>query len=182
MAVLGIGADAVTCSLTPGSGNIPALKRQHSMRSSKLMGDKAGSAEAAVPLQPVEQASPLSIWPGGWVLYEISTRPWLYSLSKKYKTNISKLSDIPDEEFHYLKERGNVPSRRLVRCDADRYAHSACSCCTGVDMVWMMGMFELGAYGLKHDKTSQNLVNGYRQLLPDYTEAGAFRAHRCTAE
>jgi hypothetical protein len=43
---------------------------------------------------------------------------------------------------------------------------------TGVDMVWMMGVFQLGAYGLKYDRSNTNQVNGYRQLLPDYTEQG----------
>lgn len=40
-------------------------------------------------------------------------------------------------------------------------------------MVWMMGVFQLGAYGLKFDRTNPNLVNGYKQLLSDYTEQGS---------
>lgn len=39
-------------------------------------------------------------------------------------------------------------------------------------MVWMMGVFQLGNYGPKFDRTNPNLVNGYRQLLPDYVEQG----------
>jgi hypothetical protein len=79
------------------------------MRSSKLTksnSDYSLSSLQSRTLQPVEEASPLSIWPGGWVLYEISTRPWLYTLTKKYKRPITKLADIPDEEFLYLKDRG----------------------------------------------------------------------------
>ena len=33
------------------------------------------------------------------VLYEISTRPWLYELSKKYSKQITKLRDIPLSEL-----------------------------------------------------------------------------------
>lgn len=52
-------------------------------------------------------------------MYEISTRPWLYELSRKYQRNISRLIDIPREEFMQLKSQG-------------------------VDIVWMMGVWELG--------------------------------------
>lgn len=82
------------------------------MRSSKLTkssSDYALSSLQSRTLQPVEEASPLSIWPGGWILYEISTRPWLYTLTKKYKRPITKLNDIPDEEFLALKDRGTLP-------------------------------------------------------------------------
>ena len=33
------------------------------------------------------------------ILYEISTRTWLYELSKKYSKSINKLKDIPLEEL-----------------------------------------------------------------------------------
>ena len=52
-------------------------------------------------------------------LYEINTRPWLYELSLKYKKSITKLRDIPLEEFDYLAENG-------------------------VDYIWMMGVWKLG--------------------------------------
>lgn len=32
-------------------------------------------------------------------IYEISLRPWLYELTNKYGKSISKLNDIPMEEF-----------------------------------------------------------------------------------
>lgn len=72
----------------------------------KSAGTDHAKAEAVHQFPPVEEASPLRLWPGGWVLYEISTRPWLYSLSKKYKRPITKLLDIPDEEFFALKNKG----------------------------------------------------------------------------
>ena len=40
------------------------------------------------------------------ILYEISTRPWLYELSKKYGKEITKIKDIPLSEFDFLKENG----------------------------------------------------------------------------
>ena len=39
-------------------------------------------------------------------LYEINTRPWLYELSLKYGKSITKLKEIPLEEFDYLSENG----------------------------------------------------------------------------
>lgn len=47
-------------------------------------------------------------------IYEISLRPWLYELTNKYGKSISKLNDIPMEEFSALKNQG-------------------------VDYVWLMG-------------------------------------------
>ncbi len=57
-------------------------------------------------MQQQRKESIVSICPGGFVLYELSARPWLYELSAKYQKPISKLSDIPDEEFLALKRRG----------------------------------------------------------------------------
>ena len=73
------------------------------------------------------------------ILYEISTRPWLYELSKKYSKSITKLKDIPLEEFDYLKENG-------------------------INIVWMMGVWKLGEYGLEFDKKSD-----YSSVLPGWT-------------
>ena len=74
------------------------------------------------------------------ILYEISTRPWLYELSKKYGKEITKIKDIPLSEFDFLKENG-------------------------VEIVWMMGVWKLGKYGLEFDKTLD-----YSSVLPDWTE------------
>ena len=75
------------------------------------------------------------------ILYEISTRPWLYELSKKYNKPIKKLKDIPLEEFDNLKENG-------------------------IDIVWMMGVWKLGNYGLKFDQELD-----FTSVLPDCTKA-----------
>ena len=72
-------------------------------------------------------------------LYQISTRPWLYELSKTYGIVITRLTEIPLEEFDTLAENG-------------------------VDIVWMMGIWELGQYGLEFDRG-----NTYDSVLPDYT-------------
>ena len=74
------------------------------------------------------------------ILYEISTRPWLYELSKKYEKSIKKLKDIPLEEFDYLQENG-------------------------IEIVWMMGVWKLGSYGLEFDKKMD-----YSSFLPNWTE------------
>ena len=74
------------------------------------------------------------------ILYEISTRPWLYELSQKYRKDIKKLVDIPLEEFDYLKENG-------------------------IEIVWMMGVWKLGKYGLELDKKAN-----YSEVLPDWKE------------
>ena len=74
------------------------------------------------------------------ILYEISTRPWLYELSKKYKKEITKIKDIPLSEFDYLKENG-------------------------IEIVWMMGVWKLGKYGLEYDQKMN-----YSNVLPDWTK------------
>eukprot|EP01132_Coremiostelium_polycephalum_P005236 gene5236-6517_t len=81
---------------------------------------------------------------GGMMMYEISIRPWLYNLSIIYNTQITTLSDIPKEEFQKIKSMG-------------------------FDMVWMMGVWELGDYGLNFDRTNQGLLQHYGQVLPGYT-------------
>jgi hypothetical protein len=52
-------------------------------------------------------------------MLEISTRPWLYSLSQKYGRNISRLVDIPPQEFAAIRD-------------------------DGYQVVWMMGIWSLG--------------------------------------
>ena len=66
------------------------------------------------------------------VFYEISTRPWLYELSQKYSKEIKKLRDIPLKEFESLKQKG-------------------------IGLIWMMGVWKLGQYGLKLFTSSSRL-------------------------
>eukprot|EP01029_Cantina_marsupialis_P008916 TRINITY_DN2089_c0_g1_i1.p1 TRINITY_DN2089_c0_g1~~TRINITY_DN2089_c0_g1_i1.p1 ORF type:complete len:535 (+),score=149.07 TRINITY_DN2089_c0_g1_i1:81-1685(+) len=77
-------------------------------------------------------------------MLEISTRPFLYGLSQYYGRDI-KLRDIPDGELKAIKDQG-------------------------YDMVWMMGMWKLGQYGLNHDRTDSNLLKSFSHTLPGYTQ------------
>jgi len=52
-------------------------------------------------------------------ILELPARPWLYSLSQKYKKNLTKLGAIPDEEFALIKQQG-------------------------FSIVWLMGVWNLG--------------------------------------
>ncbi|KAF2077465.1 hypothetical protein CYY_001238 [Polysphondylium violaceum] len=83
---------------------------------------------------------------GGMMMYELSTRPWLYNLSQQYNMDIVTLNDIPMQEFQKIKDMG-------------------------FDMVWMMGVWELGQYGLNYDQTNQGLLQHYAQVLPGYTQS-----------
>jgi len=57
---------------------------------------------------------------------------------------MSRLSDIPDSEFSDLKQQG-------------------------IDIVWMMGVWELGSYGLRHDRTDPALLAYYPTVLQGFT-------------
>jgi len=52
-------------------------------------------------------------------MFEISTRPWLYSLSQKYGRDISTLAAIPDAELKTFADRG-------------------------INVLWFMGIWSLG--------------------------------------
>lgn len=76
-------------------------------------------------------------------LLEISTRPWLYSLSKKYGRSITTLSAVPDEEIEAFQAQG-------------------------YHIVWLMGLWKVGPKGLEHDKTDPGLKRAYDVNLPGY--------------
>lgn len=78
------------------------------------------------------------------MIYQISTRPWLYSLSKSSGKNIRTLNDIPDSELANLKSKG-------------------------FDIIWFMGVWQLGEYGVKHDRTDQALLKDFKNNLPDFS-------------
>eukprot|EP01114_Cavostelium_apophysatum_P001197 TRINITY_DN11013_c0_g1_i2.p1 TRINITY_DN11013_c0_g1~~TRINITY_DN11013_c0_g1_i2.p1 ORF type:complete len:504 (+),score=68.63 TRINITY_DN11013_c0_g1_i2:87-1598(+) len=77
-------------------------------------------------------------------MYELSTRPWLYALSQKYGQSITLLSEIPQQEFQQIKDMG-------------------------FDYVWMMGVWQLGKYGLNFDQTNPALLSYYPTVLPSFT-------------
>jgi len=77
------------------------------------------------------------------VLYEISLRPWLYSLAQ---------SGIPAKcgEYVCLKD---VPQKEWQQMADNK-----------IDMVWLMGAWELGSFGPDLDKTH---IDSFRKDLPD---------------
>ncbi|KAG2385487.1 hypothetical protein C9374_003302 [Naegleria lovaniensis] len=76
------------------------------------------------------------------ILYEISTRPWLYELSQKYGYKI-RLNNIPMQEFQNLKQ-------------------------LGVQYVWLMGMWTIGEYGRCRATDLSMRATDYALNLPDY--------------
>ncbi|KDO27882.1 hypothetical protein SPRG_07154 [Saprolegnia parasitica CBS 223.65] len=82
------------------------------------------------------------------VIYEISTRPWLYELSLKYNRPMSL--DDPSALALIQKE--------LLALKA---AYNP-------DYIWMMGVWQLGAYGLNLDQTTKN--DEFNSILPGWTK------------
>eukprot|EP00026_Physarum_polycephalum_P008012 Phypoly_transcript_08086.p1 GENE.Phypoly_transcript_08086~~Phypoly_transcript_08086.p1 ORF type:complete len:517 (+),score=51.11 Phypoly_transcript_08086:88-1551(+) len=81
---------------------------------------------------------------GGLSMYEISIRPWLYSLTQKHGKSITKLSEIPKQEFQEIAD-------------------------LGFDVVWMMGIWQLGSYGPNFDKNNKGLLERLVSESPDFT-------------
>jgi len=78
------------------------------------------------------------------IVYQISVRPWLYHLSQTLKQEITRLSQVPGKEWKKIAD-------------------------DGFDMVWLMGIWELGNYGLYHDRISVTNRRDYGAILPDFT-------------
>lgn len=81
-------------------------------------------------------------------LYQVSARPWLYEISQEKGVTITALKDIPDDVLQSVKDKG-------------------------FDYLWIMGVWSIGNYGIKHDRTKPSLVESYKKLLDDYTDADA---------
>lgn len=77
------------------------------------------------------------------VLYEISTRPWLYSLAQ---------SGVPAHCGSYVCLK-DVPRSEWQKLADDK-----------IDMVWLMGVWQLGTYGPQFDKGN---IDSFRKELPD---------------
>eukprot|EP00276_Gloeochaete_wittrockiana_P005463 CAMPEP_0184646124 /NCGR_PEP_ID=MMETSP0308-20130426/2763_1 /TAXON_ID=38269 /ORGANISM="Gloeochaete witrockiana, Strain SAG 46.84" /LENGTH=480 /DNA_ID=CAMNT_0027075825 /DNA_START=104 /DNA_END=1546 /DNA_ORIENTATION=+ len=76
-------------------------------------------------------------------MYQISTRPYLYELSRKQK--VESLADVPDEMLDKLKA-------------------------AGITIVWFMGVWKLGEIGLNFDRNYPPLLKAYSEDLPGYTK------------
>mmetsp|Transcript_39437 Transcript_39437/g.89674 ORF Transcript_39437/g.89674 Transcript_39437/m.89674 type:complete len:535 (-) Transcript_39437:143-1747(-) len=83
------------------------------------------------------------------VLYEISTRPWLYSLAR---------SGIPARCGQYVCLR-DVPLNQWKALADD-----------SIDVVWLMGVWQLGDFGVQHDRKPSEIKN-FKHDLPDVTPA-----------
>ena len=77
-------------------------------------------------------------------LLEISTRPYLYYLSQKYKKEINKLSLIPKEELDFFEKMG-------------------------FNMIWFMGVWNNGIEGRNFDKKDESRIKKYNKNLPNWT-------------
>ena len=93
----------------------------------------------------ISSLNPLPKYPS---IYQISTRPFLYELSQKSGKEIKTLAEIPDSVFEEIKQKK-------------------------FDFVWFMGVWQIGEYGIKHDRTKESLIEQYKKILPDYTEEDA---------
>lgn len=82
------------------------------------------------------------------MILQISTRPYLYELSKQRGMELKTLKDIPDDVISDFKSKG-------------------------FDYIWFMGVWQVGRYGVNHDRTSESLVKGFKELLPDYVSEDA---------
>ncbi|OQR83869.1 alpha-amylase [Achlya hypogyna] len=80
------------------------------------------------------------------IIYEISTRPWLYELSIKYNRPIS----LSDPAAVALIQKELLALQAAYR----------------PDYIWMMGVWELGAYGLNLDRTTKQAE--FNTILPGY--------------
>src|SRR3989338_4323607 len=100
---------------------------------------------AAAVILLAYQATPGPLLPAsGGNLLELSARPWLYNLSLAAGRSVA-LADVPDAEL-------------------DRIAG------LGFDMVWLIGVWSLGEYGLNFDRTDAGLLAHYAQVLPGFTQ------------
>jgi glycosidase len=78
-------------------------------------------------------------------LLEISIRPYLYALCNKYSKEIKRIRDIPEEEFDEIQSMGFT-------------------------WVWFMGIWQLGKFGLGHDRADPGQRERYSSVLPDWSE------------
>jgi glycosidase len=91
-------------------------------------------------------------------LLEITTRPYMYLLKKRYPDRtINTLKDIPEEEFQDWKKKG-------------------------FEWVWFMGVWQLGDMGLQHDLTDSGLINSYNTVLPGWTNDDVIGSPYCIVQ
>ncbi|GKT34602.1 alpha-amylase, putative [Aduncisulcus paluster] len=77
-------------------------------------------------------------------LIELSSRPFFYKLSQQYGYDIN-FSNCPTEVWKHYQSYG-------------------------ITDIYFLGVWELGEYGLEHDRTDPGDISSYEEWLPDYTE------------
>lgn len=80
-------------------------------------------------------------WPAAPVIYEVDTWPWLRDLSEQAGRPLT-LAEVPDSAWDAV-----APS--------------------GVDAVWLMGVWERSQAGLEIARHDDELITGFRAALPD---------------
>ncbi|EAY12492.1 Alpha amylase, catalytic domain containing protein [Trichomonas vaginalis G3] len=78
-------------------------------------------------------------------LLEITTRPYLYGLSKKIGKQVKTFKDIPESEFKSWKDKG-------------------------FQWIWFMGVWQVGEFGPHHDRTDPGLKEAFNHHLPGWTD------------
>jgi glycosidase len=83
-------------------------------------------------------------WPKYPLIYEINTRVWLDELSLK-AGRLLTLASVPDEEWDFIAA-------------------------LGFDAVWLMGVWERSAEGIRISMTNAGLLADFHRALPNFTE------------
>jgi hypothetical protein len=125
--------------------------------------------------------------PNGPAVYEISTRPWLYEVSvgewaraclpalSLTQVDVCPccVSDPPHTHptHTYAPQLSQKYGKTIMLADVPAAEWQAIAA-MGMDVVWLMGVWSLGAYGLNHDRTTPSLLADYAAVLPGYTTVG----------
>jgi hypothetical protein len=103
----------------------------------------AGPLLRAIQNHKKEEELTMAGWPRYPTLYEINTWVWLSELSLKAETSVD-LSSVPATEWDAIAR-------------------------FGFDAVWLMGVWERSPAGIAIANQNKDLIEGFRQALPDFT-------------
>jgi hypothetical protein len=90
------------------------------------------------------------------VLYEINARVWLEELSRRQGKSLT-LADVGGEELERLEARG-------------------------VELVWLMGVWQVGKGAVEKARTHPDLAREYRHILSDFSEEDVIGSPYSVAE
>jgi hypothetical protein len=96
----------------------------------------------ATVVDAVATPSNASVWPRYPTVYEINTWVWLSELSQKYGKAVD-LSSVPAAEWESIADYG-------------------------FDSVWLMGVWERSAAGIRISSQNSGLLADFRKALPDF--------------